>query len=106
MKTMIHRISGRAAALMTALLVIVLVSASFTMQTFAASPEEQADRILAGMSTDQKIAQMMVVAMPKPQASFFLWLPFPLLMPMSMNEPMIASRTDIAEVIAAIATSA
>ncbi len=64
MKTMIHRISGRAAALMTALLVIVLVSASFTMQTFAASPEEQADRILAGMSTDQKIAQMMVVAMP------------------------------------------
>lgn len=64
MKTMIHRFFRRTALFMTALLVIVLLSASFTMPAFADSPEEQADRILAGMSTDQKIAQMMVVAMP------------------------------------------
>ena len=64
MKTMIHRFFRRTASFMTAILVIMLMSASFTMPAFADSPEEQADRILAGMSTDQKIAQMMVVAMP------------------------------------------
>ena len=64
MKTMIRRILRRTAPFMTAFLVIMLMSASFTMPAFADSPEEQADRILAGMSTNQKIAQMMVVAMP------------------------------------------
>ncbi len=64
MRTMIHRIFRRTAALMTLLMVIVLMSAAVTAPAFADSPEEQADRILAGMSTDRKIAQMMVVAMP------------------------------------------
>ena len=64
MKTMIHRIFRRTAAFMTVLPAIMLMIATFTMPVFADSPEEQADRILAGMSTDQKIAQMMVVAMP------------------------------------------
>ena len=47
MKTMIRRILRRTASFMTAFLVIMLMSASFTMPAFADSPEEQADRILA-----------------------------------------------------------
>ncbi|MBR3200218.1 MAG: beta-hexosaminidase [Mogibacterium sp.] len=64
MKTMICKIFRRTAALMTILMAIILLSAAAATPAFADSPEEQADRILAGMSTDQKIAQMMVVAMP------------------------------------------
>lgn len=64
MKTMIRKIFRRTAALMTCLLAIMLMVAAVTMPAFADSLEEQADRILSGMSTEQKIAQMMVVAMP------------------------------------------
>ena len=54
---------------MTARLLILHLSAIiiisvFSVPVFANSPSEQAERMLAGMSTKEKITQMMVVALP------------------------------------------
>ena len=65
MKTMTRRVSEKTAAFAAALLLVILMSAAFALPVYAETPEEQADRILAGMTTKQKIAQMMVVAMPE-----------------------------------------
>ena len=65
MKTLTHRTLRR----ITAFLLILLVSIALPRPAFAESPEEQAERILAGMSTKQKISQMMVVAMPESGAA-------------------------------------
>ena len=69
MKTLIHIIFRRTASSITALLAVMLMIAAVTVPVFADSPEEQADRIIAGMSTKQKIAQMMVVSMPASDAA-------------------------------------
>ena len=69
MKTVIRRVLRRIEAPAAALLVIISVSLVFAMPVFAETPEEQADRILAGMTTKQKITQMMVVAMPSSGAA-------------------------------------
>lgn len=47
---------------------VILMSAVFVSPVFADSPEQQADRMLAEMSTKEKIAQMMVVSMPASDA--------------------------------------
>lgn len=65
MKTLTCRIFRKTAAF----LLILLMSFTFALPVFADSAEEQADRILAGMSTKQKIAQMMVVALPESGAA-------------------------------------
>ena len=65
MKTMTRRVLEKTAASAAALLLAILMSIVFALPVFAETPEEQADRILAGMTTKQKIAQMMVVAMPE-----------------------------------------
>lgn len=64
MTALSHRFLKKTAAVLTALTVIILLSAAFIRPAFADSPEEQADRMLAEMSTREKIAQMMVIAMP------------------------------------------
>lgn len=65
MKTVTRRITG----ILAALLIIISVSFVFALPAFAETPEEQADRILAGMNTKQKITQMMVVSMPSSGAA-------------------------------------
>ena len=69
MKTMTRRVSEKTAAFAAALLLVILMSAAFALPVYAETPEEQADRILAGMTTRQKIAQMMVVTMPESGAA-------------------------------------
>lgn len=65
MKTIVRRISAITAAFVFTL----MMSIAFALPAFAETPEEQAERILAGMSTKQKIAQMMVVTMPESGAA-------------------------------------
>ena len=69
MKTVSRRVLGRIAASAAALMVIISMIFVFALPAYAYSPEEQADRILAGMSTKEKITQMMVVAMPSSGAA-------------------------------------
>ncbi len=69
MKTVTRRILSRFAVTAATLLVIIMMSFVFAMPAFAETAEEQADRILAGMTTKQKITQMMVVAMPSSGAA-------------------------------------
>lgn len=57
MKTIVRRISAITAAFVFTL----MMSIAFALPAFAETPEEQAERILAGMSTKQKIAQMMKI---------------------------------------------
>jgi len=69
MKALTHRGVLRKAAGTAALMIVIMMITAFVRPVFAETPEEQADRILAGMSTKQKIAQMMVVAMPASDAA-------------------------------------
>lgn len=64
MKAIPHRILNKTKAVLAILISVIVLGSAFCQPVFADSPEEQADRILAGMSTKEKIAQMMVVAMP------------------------------------------
>ena len=54
----------KSAAAIAALFTVMLMCMVCVRPVFADSPEEQADRMLAEMSTKQKITQLMVVAMP------------------------------------------
>jgi hypothetical protein len=55
MKTLIHIIFRRTASSITALLAVMLMIAAVTVPVFADSPEEQADRIIAGMETPDSL---------------------------------------------------
>ena len=55
--------------LLIAVLSVMLALIAFAAPVFADSPEDQAERILADMSTKEKIAQMMIVAMPASDAA-------------------------------------
>lgn len=59
-----RRFLKRTAACTALIFAVVLLSFGFARPAFADTPEEQADRILAGMTSNQKIAQIMVAAMP------------------------------------------
>ena len=61
----LNKLLSRAFVLMMAL----MISVAFTMPVFADTPEDQAERILAGMSTREKIAQLMIVSLPAADAA-------------------------------------
>ena len=63
------KVLKKTTAVLCAFIAIILMGVVFTRPVFADSPEQQANRILAGMSTKQKIAQIMVVAMPASDAA-------------------------------------
>ena len=64
------RIAGRLrAAIMLLTLIAAVIAASAVPVLAAGSDEAKAEKLLASMSTDEKIAQMMVVAMPQNKAA-------------------------------------
>lgn len=64
MKAAWRSIFNKASAALTVLAAVLLISCAFVQPVFADTLEEQADRMLSDMTTKEKIAQMMVVAMP------------------------------------------
>ncbi|MBR3125845.1 MAG: beta-hexosaminidase [Mogibacterium sp.] len=58
------KIIKRTASVAAAFIAVIWMSAVFAGHVFADSPEQQADRMIADMSTKEKIAQMMVVSLP------------------------------------------
>ena len=65
------RIAGRLrAAIMLLTLIAAVIAASAVPVLAAGSDEAKAEKLLASMSTDEKIAQMMVVAMPQNKAAY------------------------------------